>query len=437
MNSLLLLLTHYFFAFHVHASSFLLTSFLTSDERGISRAKCFGVNKHHDDPHDDSHDDSNPWPPSSNRPPQATTTKLDLYSEDELRSLWNIHTQISGAMLSNGATSSTPRPSTPSIHDIILQTLQEGNDSNADEVGEQFRVTYNTPIDQIRERLPNIRAIASDVDGTLLSSRHRLHPRTLQALERVTTGRQNGDLKNYFFLATGKTRQGALRSLGDLSGLGMGCYIQGLYCVDANGDVVAEQRLQREQVRAVVEWSVERGLSIFAYNGDMLATLPHSDPVHVRDVHDKYGEPVPVMFPSAPAMIHAPHGWNKILVMDDDEERVQTKWRPQFETLAAQYDAGFTQAVTTMLEFLPRDSNKATGVRDLCRALGIDPATELLAIGDGENDAEFLEMAAVGIAMGNAVAVTKSKADIVLTATNDEGGAGWAIEQFGLKKQVI
>ena len=68
----------------------------------------------------------------------------------------------------------------------------------------------------------------------------------------------------------------------------------------------------------------------------------------------------------------------------------------------------------------------------LCLALGIDPSQQLVAIGDAENDVEMLEMAAIGIAVSNAVPKAQAVADIVLDESNDAGGAGVAIEGFGL-----
>ena len=55
---------------------------------------------------------------------------------------------------------------------------------------------------------------------------------------------------------------------------------------------------------------------------------------------------------------------------------------------------------------------------------------QLLALGDAENDIDMLEMAAVGVAVGNACELAKSSADFVMDKTNDEGGAGAAINRF-------
>ncbi len=58
----------------------------------------------------------------------------------------------------------------------------------------------------------------------------------------------------------------------------------------------------------------------------------------------------------------------------------------------------------------------------------------VLAIGDSENDVSMLEYAGMGIAMGNAAAVVKQKADYV-TDTNDRDGVAKALYKFVLTEQ--
>jgi hydroxymethylpyrimidine pyrophosphatase-like HAD family hydrolase len=56
----------------------------------------------------------------------------------------------------------------------------------------------------------------------------------------------------------------------------------------------------------------------------------------------------------------------------------------------------------------------------------------MLAMGDGENDIEMLQLAAVSAAMGNAGGKVKAAADYVMVS-NDEDGVAQAIERFVLQ----
>lgn len=64
--------------------------------------------------------------------------------------------------------------------------------------------------------------------------------------------------------------------------------------------------------------------------------------------------------------------------------------------------------------------HKGAAVVELAQALGI-PIAHTIAIGDSANDLEMLEVAGVGIAMGNGSAAAKAHADEVTTAVDADG----------------
>jgi hydroxymethylpyrimidine pyrophosphatase-like HAD family hydrolase len=358
----------------------------------------------------------------------------------------------------------------------------------------------------IKKRLKMIRAIASDVDGTLLSNDHSLSAITMSAIVRaVAVARQNRQRQaqtdsdgtqsfntlpwesqsklEYFFPATGKTRTGAFQSLGldvqDLLSDEPGVFSQGLLCVDNKGSIIYQDCLTVSQVTIMEEFALDHNITLLAYSGEhIFALMSTADPQLVDDVHQKWGEPAPVLVPffstndvdndhdgkdhdrvdSADNLSHI----NKMLVMHRDATYISTVIRPALENLASNCCSRplsssssssscssssasltsssltmhnrptVTSAVPTMVEWLPPGCGKHVGVRALCQHLQIIPEIELLAIGDAENDIEMLRMAAVGVAMGNAPESVKDAADVVLSLTNNDGGAGLAIELLGL-----
>ncbi|MBZ2049269.1 HAD hydrolase family protein, partial [Streptococcus sanguinis] len=64
----------------------------------------------------------------------------------------------------------------------------------------------------------------------------------------------------------------------------------------------------------------------------------------------------------------------------------------------------------------------------LAAILKIKPS-EIMAMGDANNDIEMLQFAGLGIAMGNASEYVKSLANDV-TASNEEDGVARAIEKY-------
>lgn len=83
-----------------------------------------------------------------------------------------------------------------------------------------------------------------------------------------------------------------------------------------------------------------------------------------------------------------------------------------------------------LLEFLNTGSNKGIGVQAIAAHLGIQ-ASEVICMGDAENDHHMLQYAGLGIAMANAMEETKHIADHI-TLSNDHDGVAVAIERFAL-----
>lgn len=61
---------------------------------------------------------------------------------------------------------------------------------------------------------------------------------------------------------------------------------------------------------------------------------------------------------------------------------------------------------------------------------GIDKS-EAIAFGDGENDIDMLELAGLGIAMGNGNEKLKKAADFV-TKQSSENGIDYALKKYGI-----
>lgn len=72
------------------------------------------------------------------------------------------------------------------------------------------------------------------------------------------------------------------------------------------------------------------------------------------------------------------------------------------------------------LEINPAGINKASGIRTVCKLLGIE-MSETVAIGDSLNDLAAIQAAGLGVAMGNAQIAVKENADVVTDSNNDDG----------------
>ncbi len=81
-------------------------------------------------------------------------------------------------------------------------------------------------------------------------------------------------------------------------------------------------------------------------------------------------------------------------------------------------------------EFMWNGTDKGTGILEICKFLQVPPE-HTVAFGDSMNDYEMIQMAKIGIAMGNSVEKLKEEADYV-TSSIGEDGIWSACEYFGL-----
>lgn len=79
-------------------------------------------------------------------------------------------------------------------------------------------------------------------------------------------------------------------------------------------------------------------------------------------------------------------------------------------------------------EVMCKGVSKGRGVEILAAYYGI-PQSEVICVGDNENDLSMIEYAGLGVAMGNAEEEIKEKAQYI-TASNDEDGVAEVIEKF-------
>lgn len=83
------------------------------------------------------------------------------------------------------------------------------------------------------------------------------------------------------------------------------------------------------------------------------------------------------------------------------------------------------------IELNPKGISKASGLETVCKLRGIS-MSEVIAMGDSENDITMIQAAGLGVAMGNAQEGVKKLADAV-TATNEEHGVAKVIQEYLLR----
>ena len=257
----------------------------------------------------------------------------------------------------------------------------------------------------------SIATLVLDVDGTLLDDHHQIMPRTFSALQQALRA---GLL---VILATGKSYQ-STKSIRDQLGLvAPGVYVQGLATYAENGLLLEQALLSPHLVTRFEALARAHDLEIIAYGSQALYTPAAG--VHSLAL-SAYHEPLPLKVNTL-----AEYPILKLLLIGS--QPVLDHIRQQMTPLL-QAQAAFVQAVPAMLEVLPPNRSKGRAVARLLAHLN-RPMRTMLAIGDGENDIELIQLAQIGVAMGNARDELKKHADFI-TAGNNHEGVALALEKF-------
>nr|WP_245249557.1 Cof-type HAD-IIB family hydrolase [Vagococcus allomyrinae] len=88
------------------------------------------------------------------------------------------------------------------------------------------------------------------------------------------------------------------------------------------------------------------------------------------------------------------------------------------------------RSLACFFDILPKRANKGQGLKRAADKLRI-PASDILAIGDNENDLSMFEFAGQSVAMGNAATNIQEAADFI-TSGNDAEGVVTALKHFNL-----
>ncbi|OAY69521.1 Sugar phosphatase YidA [Ananas comosus] len=245
--------------------------------------------------------------------------------------------------------------------------------------------------------------------GTLLNSKSQITTTTAEALREAILRGVN------IVIATGKARPAVISALkmvglagknGVVSEFSPGIFLQGLLVYGRRGREICRRNLDKGVCRKAFSYSVEHEIPLVAFCQDRCFTL--FDHPLIDSLHTVYHEPKKLLFVDTP-------------------EGITSTLRPHWEE-ATDGLAGVVQAVPDMLEIVPAGTSKGSGVKMLLDHLGISPK-EVMAIGDGENDVEMLQVASLGVALANGSEKTKAVANVI-GATNDEDGAAKAIYEY-------
>lgn len=280
-----------------------------------------------------------------------------------------------------------------------------------------------------------IKLIASDMDGTLLSTHLNISEgNKLAVLEAQKQGIE-------FMVATGRDHteaRPALEEAGIKCGMITG---NGAQAFDKDGKLLFTVGLAPDVVQEVITVLKEHGLyfELMTSNG----VYADSQAERLENFASLVAQNIPhITFKMAIAMASAHLDMLQVTYVDSYDaifndssievlkiitfsDKGQAVLGPIGEQLKQNPNIYVTSSFSNNLEINHRDARKGYAVKHVADMLGIS-MQDVMAIGDNHNDMSMLEMVGVSFAMGNAEPEVKATAKY-LAETNVNDGVGKAI----------
>lgn len=268
----------------------------------------------------------------------------------------------------------------------------------------------------------SIKLVAIDLDGTLLNDHHEINQ---PVVECIKAARKAGV---YVVLSTGRPLSGTRSQLDVLELNHSDDYIitynGALVLNTKTWDIVAEHSLTRENYLEIDY--LARLLNVHLHIADKQAMYTANRDISPYTILESYLVNMPLHY-RTPEEIAENVLAVKMMMIDEPEVLEEA-----FKKIPAEYFEKYTIVRSTpfFLEVLNPKASKGLALKELSEHLGIRQS-EVMAIGDAENDLSMIEFAGTGIAMGNASETVKAAADYTV-ATNLEDGVKEAFERWVL-----
>jgi Cof subfamily protein (haloacid dehalogenase superfamily) len=260
-----------------------------------------------------------------------------------------------------------------------------------------------------------IRLLALDLDGTLFDSSFQFSPRVRWAIAQA----QRRGLA--VTLATGRSIT-STRPFAQELGIRepLICY-QGGWIAEPNGRVLHRVALDRNLAAQIIDFAQARDWHVNLYCDGQLYLTELRHPI---SFYDGLLNPGAQQVPDLHALLD--HDPDKVLIVaDGNGDEILADLREHFD--------GWMEIVRShdlFIEANPLNVDKGTGLAWLAGRLGV-PQSQVMAVGDQDNDVPMVAWAGVGVAMGNGSPACKAVADWI-APTLAEDGAAVAIERFVL-----
>jgi len=271
----------------------------------------------------------------------------------------------------------------------------------------------------------DIKALAFDLDGTILAPGAALSERTITAVNKCV----KRGLK--IIIATGRAIEAAEPFRASLGAEGPMVYYNGAVVAEMpGGRILRAALLDKEKAEICVGISREMGIycQIYLFNEKKIPLLAERDGPE-REMYYKHTGILAELgdLKDAIGRTEAP-GCVKVMFLAEPELFVELRLPLEKRLGKSIYIA---QTMRTFLEVMDAKVSKGQGLSFAMECLSLK-REEAIAFGDEENDIPMFASAGLSVAPSNAKDAVKAKADIVVGSNADDGIAAFLEEYFSL-----
>ncbi|GAB6107106.1 Cof-type HAD-IIB family hydrolase [Fusibacter bizertensis] len=268
-----------------------------------------------------------------------------------------------------------------------------------------------------------IKAVISDLDGTLLNSEHTLSEYSKSVVKALS------DQGIHFMIATGRHHMDASKIR---EKLGVEAYLitaNGATVANKKGELIFQAAIRPEVVKDILDITVEKGVYKNLYQGDHWL-MEESD-----KIFDDYYQEGDFQYTLCRFDERIEHPTNKIFFTALDHKKLTSVAALIEKTHGDEVEVTFS--MPECLEIMPKGVNKGAAILETIKHFDIS-ADEVIAFGDGLNDLEMLQVVGKGYLMGNANILLKEKLPNheIIGKNADDAVARQIVKLFGLEEKV-
>jgi len=261
-----------------------------------------------------------------------------------------------------------------------------------------------------------VRLLALDLDGTIIGDSRVVSPAVRQA---IAAAQRKGVMVT---LATGRMHSFAVPFAQELQiAAPLISYQGGMIRTPVGGEIIHRATMRRGLVLDVLEWQAQHNREVVLYAGDdaYVAHARHPEAFFLGDVGERC-----IWVDNLRNVLDKHEPMKMILFVQPEEGRnIEAQLKERFSP-----QAEVTRSHAFIVEISPPGVSKADALQRLAVYEGV-PRSQVMAVGDQDNDAPMLAWARVGVAMGNASTASRTAADWIAPSLVEDGAAA-AIEQF-------